>query len=112
MFVNIPTEVGATEAEEIGAVVGKHTVQPLSAVPAYIRCQVIVKPAAHQTDCGISAGVEHLLRDVKDSSIGTAAAEVEQINTGLQGLKVRCNVRWCLLVAENHWVAAPTMTDY
>lgn len=51
VFVNVPTEVGATEPEEIG--------------------------------------VEHLLRDVKDSSVGSLAGEVARMMTGLTGLKAR-----------------------
>jgi len=51
VFVNVATEVRATEPEEIG--------------------------------------VEHLLRDVKDSSVGSLAAEVGRMNTGLRGLKAR-----------------------
>lgn len=35
------------------------------------------------------AGVEHLLRDVKDASIGTLATEVGRMNAGLQGLRSR-----------------------
>lgn len=33
--------------------------------------------------------MEHLLRDVKDSSVGSLAAEVGRMNTGLRGLKAR-----------------------
>ncbi|CAL8469453.1 g8994 [Coccomyxa elongata] len=51
VFVNIPTEIGATEAEEIG--------------------------------------VEHLLRDVKDATVSTLAAEVSTLAAGLSGLKSR-----------------------
>ena len=36
-----------------------------------------------------SAGVEHLLRDVKDSTISTLATEVGRMVTGLKGLKAR-----------------------
>lgn len=35
------------------------------------------------------AGVEHLLRDVKDASVGTLATEVGHMNAGLQGLLSR-----------------------
>ena len=35
------------------------------------------------------AGVEHLLRDVKDSTISTLATEVGRMVTGLKGLKAR-----------------------
>lgn len=51
VFVNVPTEVGATEPEEIG--------------------------------------VEHLLRDVKDATVGPLATEVSRMNAGLQGLQSR-----------------------
>lgn len=51
VFVNIPTEVGATEAEEIG--------------------------------------VEHLLRDVKDSTVSNLSSEVSHMASGLRALKSR-----------------------
>jgi 26S proteasome regulatory subunit N8 len=51
VFVNLPTEVGATEAEEIG--------------------------------------VEHLLRDVKDSTVSTLSTEVASMVIGMRGLKSR-----------------------
>lgn len=51
VFVNIPTEVGATEAEEIG--------------------------------------VEHLLRDVKDSTVSDLSSEVSHMASGLRALKSR-----------------------
>lgn len=51
LFVNIPTEVGATEAEEIG--------------------------------------VEHLLRDVKDSTVSNLSSEVSHMASGLRALKSR-----------------------
>ncbi|KAK9811573.1 hypothetical protein WJX72_006225 [[Myrmecia] bisecta] len=51
VFVNLPTEVGATEAEEIG--------------------------------------VEHLLRDVKDSTVSSLTTEVSRMVTGLKGLRSR-----------------------
>lgn len=34
-------------------------------------------------------GVEHLLRDVKDSSVGSLAGEVSRMTIGLRGLKAR-----------------------
>ena len=40
-------------------------------------------------DAGQPAGVEHLLRDVKDSTISTLAMEVGRMVTGLKGLKAR-----------------------
>ena len=51
VFVNLTTEVGATEAEEIG--------------------------------------VEHLLRDVKDATVSSLSTQVEEMVTGLTGLKTR-----------------------
>lgn len=51
VFVNVPTEVGATEAEEIG--------------------------------------VEHLLRDVKDSTVSNLTSEVSHMASGLRALKSR-----------------------
>ena len=36
-----------------------------------------------------AAGVEHLLRDVKDASVSTLAAEVGTLAAGLRGLKTR-----------------------
>ena len=51
VFINLPTEVGATEAEEIG--------------------------------------VEHLLRDVKDATVSSLSTQVEEMVTGLTGLKTR-----------------------
>lgn len=51
VFVNLPTEVGATEAEEIG--------------------------------------VEHLLRDVKDATVSSLSSQVEEMVTGLKGLRIR-----------------------
>lgn len=51
VFLNLPTEVGATEAEEIG--------------------------------------VEHLLRDVKDATVSSLSSEVEEMVTGLKGLRIR-----------------------
>lgn len=51
VFANVPTEVGASEAEEVG--------------------------------------VEHLLRDVKDATVSTLAADVTSKVTGLQGLAQR-----------------------
>lgn len=35
------------------------------------------------------AGVEHLLRDVKDATVGPLATEVSRMNAGLQGLQSR-----------------------
>jgi 26S proteasome regulatory subunit N8 len=35
------------------------------------------------------AGVEHLLRDVKDATVSTLAAEVSTLAAGLSGLKSR-----------------------
>jgi hypothetical protein len=35
------------------------------------------------------AGVEHLLRDVKDATVSTLAAEVSTLASGLSGLKSR-----------------------
>ena len=37
----------------------------------------------------MGAGVEHLLRDVKDASVSTLAAEVSTLASGLSGLKSR-----------------------
>lgn len=37
----------------------------------------------------LRAGVEHLLRDVKDSTVSTLATEVGHMVTGLKGLKTR-----------------------
>jgi 26S proteasome regulatory subunit N8 len=51
VFLNLPTEVGATEAEEIG--------------------------------------VEHLLRDVKDATVSSLSSQVEEMVTGLKGLRIR-----------------------
>jgi len=51
VFVNLPTEVGSTEAEEIG--------------------------------------VEHLLRDVKDAAVSSLSSQVEEMVTGLKGLRIR-----------------------
>lgn len=34
-------------------------------------------------------GVEHLLRDVKDATIGTVSSQVSQMVTGLKGLRSR-----------------------
>lgn len=51
VFLNIPTEVGSTEAEEIG--------------------------------------VEHLLRDVKDATVSSLSSQVEEMVTGLKGLRIR-----------------------
>ena len=39
--------------------------------------------------CAPSAGVEHLLRDVKDASVSTLAAEVGTLAAGLGGLRSR-----------------------
>ena len=36
-----------------------------------------------------TAGVEHLLRDVKDATISTLSTEVGEMVTGLRGLKSR-----------------------
>ena len=51
VFLNLPTEVGSTEAEEIG--------------------------------------VEHLLRDVKDATVSSLSSQVEEMVTGLKGLRIR-----------------------
>ncbi|KDD73949.1 maintenance of mitochondrial structure and function protein [Helicosporidium sp. ATCC 50920] len=51
VFVNLPTVVGSTEAEQIG--------------------------------------VEHLLRDVKDATVGTLSSEIGDVVHGLRGLKSR-----------------------
>lgn len=37
----------------------------------------------------LSSGVEHLLRDVKDATIGTVSSQVSQMVTGLKGLQSR-----------------------
>ena len=42
-----------------------------------------------KTPDGRGAGVEHLLRDVKDSSVGSLASEVGRMTTGLGGLRAR-----------------------
>ncbi len=39
--------------------------------------------------CWRAPGVEHLLRDVKDASVSTLAAEVGTLAAGLRGLKTR-----------------------
>jgi len=84
--VNIPTEIGATEAEEIGvqllsepmyAVHKETTILAGTLLNALYMCFLFV------------AGVEHLLRDVKDATVSTLAAEVSTLAAGLSGLKSR-----------------------
>lgn len=135
MFTNVPTEVGATDAEEIG---GYHPLStcmlsvlylawipgwtcalhslPLkgcsssadlhaSAVALVTGTCVPLIPAHHQAGlhthsphdfgmhthavCFSAAGVEHLLRDVKDSTVGTLATEMSRMVHGIHGLKSR-----------------------
>ena len=41
-------------------------------------------------ECGVThTGVEHLLRDVKDATVSTLAADVSTLATGLNGLRSR-----------------------
>lgn len=61
VFMNMPTEVGSTEAEEIG--------------------------------------VEHLLRDVKDATVSSLSSKMEEMVTGLKGLRTRLLEMKCYLEA-------------
>ena len=137
VFMNIPTEVGATEAEAIGkqslpAARGLLSLAALSLALLSLNCAIKISlkvlsgavyaiarlpeqteafeasvwlsqsttgesggvasayPHDNAVTSGLShTGVEHLLRDVKDATVSTLAADVSTLATGLNGLRSR-----------------------
>jgi hypothetical protein len=79
VFISVPTEVGQTEAEEIGGCLG--WCLPPVMLPAGCRdhgpgVSHISRHRLNITHVSLAAGVEHLLRDVKDATISTLATDV------------------------------------
>lgn len=78
VFVHVPSEIAAHEVEEIGKIQLRFISYPSSALLAertkeMQECNIIL---GTDVCSSLSTGVEHLLRDVKDTTISTLATEV------------------------------------
>ena len=81
-FAHVPSEIGAYEAEEIGT-------RSETRAAGVMHSGGSRGDDCEQTPGLVLAGVEHLLRDVKDSTISTLASEVSSKLASLKGLEER-----------------------
>ena len=76
-FEHVPTEIGAEEAEEVELIL-KNSYNLTYSAPSIRHLNNINFPT--------QVGVEHLLRDVKDTTVGTLSQRITGQLMGLKGL--------------------------